>query len=642
MLDHFLAVGGNEVVNSARAYGYATTGDCPADWLADPDCDTLAQAVGHSPYDRASIADAPWYDPDDADTSARFLGAYGVDLLNLSDSTRQADVTQRSGDGAIVSGYRHGSREVRVRTWLTAIGMDAMELGMTWLRNVLDPDACGQHGGSCGQADAAFFVDCPPGRRDVEQFTEWQTIATNLVTNPRVETDAVGFASTGTWAAAPTRRLPFPAIPHPDPDHLEWCYGGTDTGASETNQNIRYDLGSLPIGQYRVGFWAKVAGTGAATARLANNTALNPSFEASNLTLNDQWAWKAFSFTVGATSNVYLGIYGQGATDFDAEMSGLILVAGAGDPLTPEDYFDGATPGEDDLERNIWTGTADASTSQRQSRTSFIGPESDESYAAYIDGWRRFLHSVQCVSGPFVVQERKSNTGPHVGRLVEFTLIAEVPWVYGAPKEIDVPPIVPSVMQDIGYNLAPYPSAELSEGTVVVATNYSTNPSVETNSTGWLRHAGSGAITAAMVTAGARVTGELAAVGTASFCSVFTATGASASSGNWYHNQEVALGGPAGARYSVNIWSAASVASGAPVGIAVDVIAYWRSSSEGTVLREDRLGTIDPNGGAVSAKSILPPVGATHVLVRSRITIASWNAGTIVRFYSDALAVTVP
>ena len=45
---------------------------------------------------------------------------------------------------------------------------------------------------------------------------------------------------------------------------------------------------------------------------------------------------------------------------------------------------------------------------------------------------------------------------------------------------------------------------------------------------------------------------------------------------------------------------------------------------------------------SLSVDSILPPVGATHVLVRATTQMVEWNAGTIVRLYSDALAVTNP
>lgn len=431
MLDHYLALGGNEVVNSARAYGYAVTADCTVDWLEDPECGTIGVADGVGEYTYADIVNAPWYDPDDPDTTSRFYGLYGIDLRGLSDSTRTAAVTQKTTDGAVVSGYRHASREVRVRAWMTAAGEDAIEVGMTWLRNVLEPNACGQHGTACGDADAAFFVSCPPLRDD----------------------------------------------------------------------------------------------------------------------------------------------------------------------------------------------------------------ETDEEYAALVSEYRRFLHSVRCVSGPFVVAERRSQDGIHVGRLVEFTLLAGVPWVYGVPKEIDVPPLVPSVMQDVAYNLIPYPSAELTPGTaVIVATNYASNPSLETNFAGWT--AGADApLPAAQVTSG-RVVGELAAVGTASFRVVFAPTSAGAG-GNFYADAAV-TGFPtaAGYRFSVNIWAAQVVMAGAPVRGTMEVVAIWRTGT--TIDRVDVLGTIPLDGGYISAKSITPPAGSDNVFVRVRANMTSWSNGDVIRLYADALAVTNP
>lgn len=294
MLDHYLAVGGNEIINSARAYGYATTADCPASWLEDPECETLRFATASdSPYIWEAIGDAPWFDPDDPDTSSRFLGLMGVEIQGLSDSTRTAQNTQLSSSKSRVTGYRHGSREVRVRGWLTARGGDALELGHTWLNNALEPDACGMHGGKCKTSDAAFFVDCPPPRGTV------------------VEIDPE------------------------DPD------------------------------------------------------------------------------------------------------------------LTTE------------------------------------RPQTDAEYLDTVDDYRRYLHSVRAISGPFTLSERWSSDGMHVGRLVEFTLIAEVPWVYGATKPLVVPPTIPRVVQDVAYNLVTRPSGEIAGDDVVIASNFVANPSVETNANGW-------------------------------------------------------------------------------------------------------------------------------------------------------------
>lgn len=629
MLEKYLEVGGNEVVNSARAYGYATTSDCPATWIIDPECNTLADAQSELAYTIANINAAPWYDPDDAELTSRFLGVSGLSIAGLSDSTRTATNQEKTDDGSVVSGYRHGSREVRVRAWLTAAGEDALEYGNTWLRNVLEPDACGVHGGACGEADSAFFVTCPPARRNVVYYSDWTLDRTNLCPNPSLETNSTGWAVAGTGNL--TRRT--------DGGYVGLAYGrATSTSAvsfratGPTTPVVPGDVVTLS---------AYVKGVGARSIRLEARYVGGPANMVSpSIPLPAGWTRMDLTVTVpaGATAvSLDIDCLTGGATgdyfDFDAvlyEKSGL------------GDYFDGATaddPSAEPMYRYSWTGTVDNSASTREIRTSYVGPEGDETYHPYVNGYRRFIHSVRCISGPFEVSSRKSSNGVHYGRLVEFTLLAQVPFIFGMPVELDIPPIVPTVVQDIAYNLVPYPSAELPGAAVVVATNYSTNPSVEANNTGWASIAGSPIVAGNMT--GGRVTGELAAVGPSSYRTVFTAPGAGA--GGYIGNQQdVALGGGANARYSVNIWSAAVIMAGAPVMTPIEVRAIWTTTAGGASLRTDLLGTIPVAGGPLSAKSIAPPAGAAFVTIQARLPFTSYAAGNVVRLYSDALAVTTP
>lgn len=265
--------------------------------------------------------------------------------------------------------------------------------------------------------------------------------------------------------------------------------------------------------------------------------------------------------------------------------------------------------------------------------------ETLEAYDARVDGYRRFLHGVTVTSGPY--ERELMNKGEFWGQIFEWTFTAGRPWVYSATREVDLPVTPTVVIQDTPYNLVPYPSAELAGANVDAAVNYSANPSVETNATGWASGADGTAITAAMLASG-RVTGELAAVGTSAYRVVFTATGAGAN-GSFYAQQEVSLAGrPAGSRVSINQWAAELLMSGAPVRPPIELIAYWRATSGGAVLRTDVLGTIPVNGGALSARGILPPAGANFVLIRAQAKLTSWPAGTVLRLYADALAVTVP
>lgn len=264
-----------------------------------------------------------------------------------------------------------------------------------------------------------------------------------------------------------------------------------------------------------------------------------------------------------------------------------------------------------------------------------IRPQTDEEYEATVDGHRRYLHDVAAISGPIITNTLES--GDFIAYEVEMVFGAERPWVYGKTREVALPPSTPVVIQDIPYNLVPYPSAELAAGEVVTAVNRSSNPSVETNATGWAAVASGGAITAAMLS-GARST-ALAAVGAASFRTLFTATAAGANA--WFGNEQVVTLSSATLRHTVNVWSAIVPGAGAPVLGTLEVYAIWRNGAN-AVLRTDNLGTIPTTGGVISAKSLLPPVGATNVLVRARLNVTSWANGDTIQLFTDALAVTVP
>lgn len=637
MFNGFLSVGGNEVVNSERTYGYANSTDCPVQWLDDPECGQVADAEGDEAYLFGNIDDAPWYDSDISDLSSRFLGLYGVDIAGLSDSTRSAVVTQRNGDGAVVSGYRHGPREVRVRGWMTAMGTDALEYGMTWLRNVLEPSACGQHGSVCGESDAAFFVDCPPARTSIDYYTTWGETRRNLFPDPRAVTATATYwnASSGTLSREDGALL-----------GEQYVARFTQTAAGAQRAGLLIQL--TPSTTYTVRFRARgsVARSSWTLAyRITPTGADHPSISAP-VTINTEVGTYEYVFTTGATApGATTGIYFVNTNGNIAETLEITDVAIELGDTTGQDFFDGETPDLLDpygqmIERYSWVGAANASASIKEVRERQTRGQTDDEYAVDVDPYRRFLHSVRCISGPFVVQEAVSRDGKHVGRLVEFTLLSEVPYVYGIPKELDVPPIVPTVVQDIAYNLAPYPSAELAGAAMIAATNYVTNPSLETNATGWGRVAGTGVLDANLVAA--RVTGELAAVGTASFRTVFTATN-SGTNGYFGNNQPTPIAIPTatGTRVSISCWSAAVIMAGTPTITELHFFAFWTDSG-GAIIGNTDLGGVPAAGGAVSVKSIVPIAGAAGVVVEARCLLGSWVSGNVIRLYTDALAVTVP
>lgn len=273
-------------------------------------------------------------------------------------------------------------------------------------------------------------------------------------------------------------------------------------------------------------------------------------------------------------------------------------------------------------------------------------PFDPNSGGGYVQWWSdvnsmvRIYHDAKCTEGPIVIEDtfRPENS---YGRVVEFTIAAGVPNLFGFTDpfmETDVPLSGSQVISDIPRNSIPTPSAELAgETPVIVATNYSTNPSVEVDVTGWV--ASSEGTTGLGTVAGARST-TLAAVGTASYRVQFTATGAG-SAGVLQASQTVTLptGMPESLGYSVNLWSSMQSA-GTPVLGGIESSVVW--SDGATDLRTDVLGAADSDGGPQSKTSIIPPAGATVATVRARGTVSSWASGDVVNLYADAVAVTIP
>jgi hypothetical protein len=629
MFEGYLAMGGNEILNSARIYGYTNSAGCGFSWLQCGPCDGLREALGDAEYTVATLTDAPWYDPRDPATG-RFYGAYGLSWENISDSTRTAQVTQGMLDGGTVGRVRKAVRETRVRAMLIADGEDALEAGLTWLKMALDPTDCGLHGNACGAVDACFFTACPPERATLPTYTAWTDSSRNLWPNTRAVSTGTAFGSVMNGAGSYVTDFP----------------GTVSTARRWTASAVAASrIVSLPIGtvlppatQVRVrlrgrtshqltGVYlatrADVVG-GAGEGRVDLGTIPAGSWERDVVL-------PGYTGVAGASSGVVLmGVPAQIGATVDVTAIGVELTPGA--PA----WFDGSTA-DGDRENYLWLGSPYASLSVYQTRALTQEPEPDDAYDARVDAYSRRLHGVTCISGPLI--EQKMHRGATWGYLVEFTLAAASPWVLSETRAVSLAPGLPVVVQDIPYNLVRYPSAELSSGTVTVQTNYAPNPSVETDATGWAV-AADGVVPAGQV-AGGRITGELAAVGVASYRSVFTATGASAAAGWFGADHIVPIVPTTGQRVSLNMWASSSIASGAPVLGSIEIHALWQNGSN-VLLRDDLVGTMAVGGGAVSLKSVLPPVGTARVVMRAFVRVTSWSAGNVVRLYADAVAVTVP
>jgi hypothetical protein len=140
MYNGYLSFGGVELLNDQRVQTYLAK-FAP---LVDQHCETvgLNVALGHAAYNTPALDGAPWYRANRPAT-ADFYGLWVRDIQGLEGSTRETEHTELSGDGAAHTSYRHGSREIRVRAAAFALTPEAMNEGMTWLREVLAADACG-------------------------------------------------------------------------------------------------------------------------------------------------------------------------------------------------------------------------------------------------------------------------------------------------------------------------------------------------------------------------------------------------------------------------------------------------------------------------------------------------------------------
>lgn len=407
--------------------------------------------------------------------------------------------------------------------------------------------------------------------------------------------------------------------------------------------NVTYTTLAIPAGPVRdVGTvqatsYQEAPLTGDLWASRGRPYVLNPTQSASVATPNQAGEYRHRIVFSGLTSQFsFLLPHGGSAGSGDVWWDSAILSEG----IYEDGYFDGSTVPEDpELEQYRWLGEVNDSESVRETRQALQRPQTDEEYAIDLDFTRRYMRNAGAISGPFKIGEMQSNG--FWAYEVQFVL-AGGPSILGVTKALQLAPTTPEVIQDIPYNLIPYPSAELLDETpITIMTNFSTNPSLESNDTGWSVVPDGVNITAGMVSGG-RVSGELSAAGPTSYRAVFAAVGAG-SNGYFGVQQEVSLSGsPSGSRVSFNYWAAELVMSGTMVRPDIEIVAYWRSTSGGAVLRTDVLGTVPVNGGALSVSSVLPPAGANFVLVRAQAKVTSWTAGSILRLYADALAVTIP
>lgn len=654
----FLSVGGVEVVNTERARGYAMTAGCPSYVVSADVCEGLGDALASDPYVYDNIASAPWYDRSLADLSGRFYGAVGLTIAGVTDSTRTFSRTEGVTNGGTNGRSRKGMRSLRVTATLLADGDDALDYGAQWLSSVFD-GGCGQHDDACGMTDAEFLAACPPPLGTVPDFTAWVETRRNLIPNPTFRQNATNWsAASGGGATATIARysLPdgsIPGLDAPSPAYARltytaagtWFRAGANTAPVTPGQEYTLSgwvRGAPTAGNFRLVIQWKTAGGSLVS-------------EVSSSSVNLGSAFSRASFTAIAPANAAYATVQYGRTS--AAVGDFFDLAGAmfEQSATLQDYFDGESPATSNRivqHRYSWAGSVDGSSSIQESRNPIDRPQTLDEYIFQVDALRRYVHDV-AISGPITVSDMHFEDD-FVGRTVEFTISSERAWVYGKTKVLTLAPSLPTVMEDTPFNRVQYPSAELGSGSVVVARNLSTNPSVEVNSTGWVgtNSTISGSSPTPYITS-ARST-ELAAVGTASFRQRLLGDGSTAASGvaDMVIFQDVAIPAGVGRRVSLSLWSAVFASAGSTPGTVLTSLntryqLLNNGSGIGSVTVFGTSAVSDFGGVAHSLVGLAIPDAATHirVSVAARVTwssTATAGQNSDIRLFADALQVSIP
>lgn len=152
----YLAVGGNEIINTSRAHAAA---HALGIGLGCRRCDDFAEALGDYPYRAADDGEfpAPWYDPAYPE-SAGFAGIVGLGTEGMAASPMSNDPTPLLRAGSLPSLPRMNQREIEFSTLLVAIDECSLSYGMSWLAAALRGDPCST---ACDGQTACVLACCP-------------------------------------------------------------------------------------------------------------------------------------------------------------------------------------------------------------------------------------------------------------------------------------------------------------------------------------------------------------------------------------------------------------------------------------------------------------------------------------------------
>lgn len=159
MYDGYLTLGGTEILNRARAGAYLRS---MLGGKVEVVCEdtALRTALGHTAY-TTPAANKPAWVAGTRPAGQRFLGLFPGKIEGAEDSTRELQLTELSGDGAVMTSPRYGALEVRFVATAFAMDEEAMEEGMAWLRQSLSNDGCSDASLGCTGREAKLFAALP-------------------------------------------------------------------------------------------------------------------------------------------------------------------------------------------------------------------------------------------------------------------------------------------------------------------------------------------------------------------------------------------------------------------------------------------------------------------------------------------------
>lgn len=490
----YLEIGGIEVASGERVRANIATGPCPSGALKPMKCNTIAEArelMGELPPSFDRIEEAPWYDPA-IPASGRLLGFELLEGKGLGDTRRSVTALEGLGDGQTFTASRKQGREARFTVMVVALDQGALEYGRAWLSSILDGTRCGDEGGECGLFDVTWYAECPPSPEDFMVSNEESLESpdgVNLVYNPTFDNPMNYLRG---WARTPSGSIGSTIVPGVG----RVIRAALDIQASQVGL-----LGDTAQG----GLFGRVEAGDMLTASvwLNHNLPEGSSFvvnavyfnEAGNYfgvqeglfigTVPDAESRFHFEFpdpAPGGVARVALAVSGVGPA-VDSLPAGTFIEIGQpriaiGHGPDARVYFDGDT--QDTAEHlYVWDNGPGTTTTRYPARL-FNEP----AYLAELPRGRRSMLDCSTISGPIEGELRDADS--LWLQELEFTVASELAGTYTDPSSADVSSSVgPSPIVEFFRNLIENPRGIAASGNVEVGRNLVTNPSLETNTSGW-------------------------------------------------------------------------------------------------------------------------------------------------------------